>query len=266
MSLFPEEPLKSPKGYFHGQLNQTLNNGRWTLIRKLGWGSRSSCWLATDSEDPDNVEAIKIYTVSASKGSSSANERDVLQKMWDSDIFSNVPVKKDSFYEESGSGAHLCIVLHLLGPSVVSLLDDSTESGRYLPLHAVKQVVGDVLEALCSLHKNSIIHGGVCDFHITLYDDLRSTFLPAVMPHNVLLPSYQQGPDIRDFISKNPSDSVEEVADRQGKVYHIVKSQPLNTYGLKRESTATDIARNSFYLSNYSHGKQVALSSRSSIH
>jgi hypothetical protein len=75
------------------------------------------------------------------------------------------------------------------------------------------------------------------------------------MPHNVLLLSYQQGPDIRNFISKNPSDSVEEVTDGQGKVYHIVKCQPLNTYGLKRESPATDFADAGFYLSNYSHGE-----------
>ena len=79
------------------------------------------------------------------------------------------------------------------------------------------------------------------------------------MPHNVLLPSYQQGPDIRDFISKNPPDSGEEVTDGQGKVYHIVKSQPLNISGLKRESPAKDFADAGFYLSNYSHGEQGCL-------
>jgi serine/threonine-protein kinase SRPK3 len=160
MSLFPEEPLDSPVGYFPAQLNQTLNNGRWTLIRKLGWGSRSSCWLATDSQDPDNIEAIKIYNVSASKDSSSANERDVLQKMWDSSLISCVPLMRDSFYEESERGSHFCLVLSPLGPSVVSLLGDSMDSGRYLALHIAKKVVDEVLEVLCSLHKNNIVHGG----------------------------------------------------------------------------------------------------------
>ena len=171
MSPFPEEPLDSPVGYFPAQLNQTLNNGGWTLIRKLGWGPRSSSWLATDSHDPENIEAIKIYSVSASKDSSATNERDVLQKMSDSGIFSHFPVMMDCFYEESEGGVHLCLVLHLLGPSVVSLLDGNTESGRYLPLHAVKKVVGEVLEALCELHKNDIIHGGAStttSLHMTL--------------------------------------------------------------------------------------------------
>ena len=69
MSTFPEELLDSlPLGYFPAELNQTINNGRWTLIRKLEWGSRSSCWLAIDSEDPDNIKAmINIYDISASK-------------------------------------------------------------------------------------------------------------------------------------------------------------------------------------------------------
>lgn len=161
MSLFPEEPANSPVGYFAGRLNQTLNNGRWTLIRKLGWGTRSSCWLAVDSQDLDNIEAIKIYTVSASKDPSSVNERDMLQKMWDSRILSRVPTQRDSFYEECETGRHLCLVLHALGPSIVSLLDDSPAQEKYLPLHAVKKVVGEVLEPLCNLHEKNIIHGGV---------------------------------------------------------------------------------------------------------
>jgi len=252
MSLFCEEPLDSPEGYFPAQLNQTLNNGRWTLIRKLGWGPRSSCWLATDPQDsdPDNIEAIKIYNVSASKDSSSANEHDVLQKLRDSNILSGVPVMWDSFYEESERGSHLCLVLHLLGPSIVSLLDGSMESGRYLPLHVVKKVVVEVVGTLCSLHQHNIIHG-------------------AVMPDNVLLPSYQMGPEIRGFISKNPNNFVEEVAGSQGKVYHIIKSQPLNTFELKRESSATDFARVGLYLSNYSHariiGENVALDAPSNL-
>ena len=51
----------------------------------------------------------------------------------------------DSFYEESEGGRHLCLVLHALGPSIMSLLHDSTVRGKYLPLHVVKNVVADVM-------------------------------------------------------------------------------------------------------------------------
>ena len=76
--------MKSEEGdisYCFGRLNQTLNNGRWTLIRKVGWGPRSSCWLAVDSQNTANIEVIKIYTVSASQHPGAVNERDILQKM-----------------------------------------------------------------------------------------------------------------------------------------------------------------------------------------
>lgn len=83
----------------------------------------------------------------------------------------------------------------------------------------------------------------------------RLTPFKAVTPENILIPSYQLGPDIRDFLSENPSKSGEEATDSEGKVYHVVKSQPLNTFDLRRESSALDFARVGFYLSNYSHGK-----------
>ena len=51
MSQFPEEPLSSSAeaglGYFPVSPSQTLKNGQYTIIRKLGWGPRSSVWLAT---------------------------------------------------------------------------------------------------------------------------------------------------------------------------------------------------------------------------
>ncbi|KAF8892323.1 kinase-like domain-containing protein [Gymnopilus junonius] len=216
MSLFPEEPLDSPLGYFPGRLNQKLNNGRWTILRKLGWGPRSSCWLAVDSKDSGNIKAIKIYTAAATKDPSSTNERDSLQKMRDSDIIWFVSIQWDSFYEENEAGCHLCLILHCLGPSI--------------------KVVGDVLSALYSLHDKGIIHG-------------------AISPENILLPSFQQGHAIQEFISQNPSVPGEDVTDSEGKSYHIVRSQPLNTFDLKRESTAIDFARVDLTLSNFSHAQ-----------
>ncbi|KAF8876992.1 kinase-like domain-containing protein [Gymnopilus junonius] len=236
MSIFPEEPLDSPLGYFPGRLNRTLNNGRWTILRKLGWGSRSSCWLAVDPKDPEGIEAIKIYTVAASEEPRSTNERDILQKMGDLRGLSDVPIQMGSFYEESGSGRHLCLVLHCLGPSIVSLLENDSPQGKYLPLHAVKQVVAEVAGSLCALHENGIIHG-------------------AVTPQNILLPSLQQGHAIQEFLSQNPSIPGEDVTDSEGKTYHITRSQPLNTFHLTRESTATDFASVGFYLSNFSHAR-----------
>jgi len=49
LSPFPEEQLDSPLGYFSAQPGQTLKDGTWTIIHKLGWGPRSSTWLIIDT-------------------------------------------------------------------------------------------------------------------------------------------------------------------------------------------------------------------------
>jgi hypothetical protein len=51
---------------------------------------------------------------------------------------SRASIQKDGFYEEPPQALFLLV----LGPSLVSLLDDDTESGKYLPLDTVKRAVG----------------------------------------------------------------------------------------------------------------------------
>ncbi|KAF8962270.1 hypothetical protein BDZ97DRAFT_1825268, partial [Flammula alnicola] len=75
------------------------------------------------------------------------------------DSFISLPVRVDHFYEQSPKGRHLCLVLHVLGPSVESF-QLSNESGGYLPAHIVKKVMSDVFEVLCELDSKNIgIHG-----------------------------------------------------------------------------------------------------------
>lgn len=66
--MYPEEPLDlSPSeggGYFSAKMGQKLNGGKFQIVRKLGYGSRSSTWLVRGK---DNYFAIKIYTIAASE-------------------------------------------------------------------------------------------------------------------------------------------------------------------------------------------------------
>ena len=52
VSGFPEEDLREGgrdnPGYFAARLGQPLREGRYCIIRKLGWGQYSSVWLAKD--------------------------------------------------------------------------------------------------------------------------------------------------------------------------------------------------------------------------
>lgn len=52
LSGFPEEDLRAGgrdnPGYFPARLGQPLLQGRYCIVRKLGWGQYSSVWLAKD--------------------------------------------------------------------------------------------------------------------------------------------------------------------------------------------------------------------------
>ncbi|QRV92956.1 kinase domain protein [Ceratobasidium sp. AG-Ba] len=54
LHTFPEEDLRESgprlRGYFHAWLGMQLDNGRYCILRKLGWGAFSSVWLVRDFE------------------------------------------------------------------------------------------------------------------------------------------------------------------------------------------------------------------------
>lgn len=155
-TTFAEEQFDSSVGYFEGEPGKVLQDGKWTIIRKLGWGPRSSTWLAVDSKDPENIEAIKLFTVAASRESFANNECNVLQGPL-KDHFQSFPSLRSTFYEESPKGRHLALVLHVLGPSLESF---RVKTGGALPLSTVKKIVADVLESLAILQGKKIVHGG----------------------------------------------------------------------------------------------------------
>lgn len=163
MASFPEEPLDSPLGYYAAQPGQTLNNGEWTIVRKSGWGTRSSSWLAVDTEDPECYQVLKILTATATKDPATAAELELLLDGPLSFLSSGgmMPGLIDHFYEGGPKGRHLCMVLPPFGASVESLrLSGGDISGGSLPVHTVQSFVSSILEPLSKLDELDLIHGG----------------------------------------------------------------------------------------------------------
>jgi len=64
----------------------------------------------------------------------------------------------ESFTENSHHGAHLCLVLDVVGPSYEDLrLSSPTKS---LPRHIVQRAIACIVEELEKLHNSGLIHGG----------------------------------------------------------------------------------------------------------
>jgi len=161
MSIFPEEQLDSPAGYFFAHPGQTLKDGQWTIARKLGWGPRSSTWLALDKNASIlSYDAIKIFTVAATEDSTGNNERNLLLNTV-KNIARGIPEARSHFYEHDTKGKrHLCLVFHVYGSSVEDLRLTNIYDGEYLPLYTTRKIVGDISERLADLSVHKIIHGG----------------------------------------------------------------------------------------------------------
>ena len=248
MSLFPEEQLDSPVGYFPAQPDQTLKKGKWTIARKLGWGPRSSTWLARD-RDNRQYGAIKILTAAATQDSTGPNERDILSSLQTKDIF---PEILSHFFEHDPKGKrHLCLVFRVLGSSVEDLRLSNT-NGKYLPLYTVQKIVGEISEGLTAIACERIVHGGGChrSFYLALIYRVPST---AVTADNFLFWSVQTGDAIRKVLARAPSEKAEMIQGSDGVTYPSVKSQPI-PHGCTWDSTVTDIMYTRLYLSNYAHG------------
>ena len=162
MSTFPEEQLDSPVGYFPAQPGQSLKKGQYTIIRKLGWGPRSSTWLARDlNASILSYDAIKIFTITATEDPTGNNERYFLLLDSVKEISMGIPKLTSYFYEHDTKGKrHLCLVFHVLGTSVEDLRLTNIYCGGNLPVHVVKRVAGRISGHLANIADLKIIHGG----------------------------------------------------------------------------------------------------------
>ena len=162
MATFPEEQLDLPAGYFPARPGQKLKDGRFTIMRKLGWGPRSSTWLALDNNaDGLSYEAIKIFTVTATEDSTGNNERNILLNPAMMDISIGIPKLRSYFYEHDTKGKrHLCLGLTVLGSSAEDLRLTNIYDGEYLPVHVVQKVIGVMAMKLANLADLKMIHTG----------------------------------------------------------------------------------------------------------
>jgi len=153
MTVFPEEHLDSPAGYFLGYPGLTLKSGEWIIVRKLGWGKRSSVWLVQNTSNAEEFRAIKIFTIDESKGTAASNE---LRNLGTEGIGSvDLAQLQDSFHE----GEHLCLVFNPHGITIEDMRSSNTAAG-YVAVHIAKQVASWTLAALLSLQDVNLVHNG----------------------------------------------------------------------------------------------------------
>ncbi len=147
-------------GYHPVHVGETYNNGKYVVVRKLGWGHFSTVWLSRDTTTNKHV-ALKVVRSAAHYTETAIDEIKLLNKVVQANP--NHPGRKyvvsllDSFEHKGPNGVHVCMVFEVLGENLLGLIKRWNHRGIPMPL--VKQITKQVLLGLDYLHREcGIIH------------------------------------------------------------------------------------------------------------
>lgn len=148
-------------GYHPVEVGESFKNGRYVIVRKLGWGHFSTVWLAKDTLKNNNHVAMKVVRSAAHYTDAAIDEIYLLKRAVEANPNhpgrAHVVSLLDSFTHEGPNGSHVCMVFEVLGENLLGLIKRYKYKG--IPQVLVKQITKQVLLALDYLHREcGIIH------------------------------------------------------------------------------------------------------------
>ncbi len=154
-----------PGGYHPVILSDVLQD-RYRIVRKLGYGSFSTAWLAVDLS-LNSFAALKVTV--AGSGKETADRSLAIYRSLPQTASHHVVGVRDSFEVLGPNGRHTCLVMDPLGPHIGFLLARRPEfSDRTLepwdcrprfPKPLARRILRDALLGLRALHQHGIVHG-----------------------------------------------------------------------------------------------------------
>ncbi|CAO3669116.1 unnamed protein product [Umbelopsis ramanniana] len=157
-----EEDLEDYRkgGYHPVSIGDKFSNGRYVIIRKLGWGHFSTVWLARDLQKDRHV-ALKIVKSAAHYTETAVDEIKLLERVSTANkeaVGRNyVAQLLDHFTHRGPNGTHICMAFEVLGENLLSVIKRYKHRG--IPTNIVKQITKQVLLGLEYLHTEcNIIH------------------------------------------------------------------------------------------------------------
>ncbi|XP_054602196.2 SRSF protein kinase 3 [Nothobranchius furzeri] len=168
-----EDPSDYCKGGYYPVKIGDLFNGRYHVVRKLGWGHFSTVWLCWDLQKKRFV-AMKVVKSAPHYTETALDEIKLLRCVRDSDPSDphreTIVQLIDDFKISGANGVHVCMVMEVLGHQLLKWIIKSNYMG--FPLVCVKTIIKQVLQGLDYLHtKCKIIHTDIKPENILLVVD-----------------------------------------------------------------------------------------------
>ncbi|OCH84017.1 kinase-like protein [Obba rivulosa] len=159
-------------GYHPVHIGDTFSDGRYVVVRKLGWGHFSTVWLARDTKMNRHV-ALKIVKSAPRYTETALDEIKLLQRLITSSTPPPAPTPDnpspppspaqthpgrshvisflDHFRHKGPNGTHVCMVFEVLGENLLGLIKRHQNKGVPMPL--VKQIAKQILLGLDYMHR-----------------------------------------------------------------------------------------------------------------
>ncbi|CAL1703060.1 unnamed protein product [Somion occarium] len=159
-------------GYHPVHIGDTFSDGRYVVVRKLGWGHFSTVWLAKDTKMNRHV-ALKVVKSAPRYTETALDEIKLLQRLITSTSppiqptpdNPNPPLSPsqshpgrshvisflDHFKHKGPNGTHVCMVFEVLGENLLGLIKRHQNKG--VPMHLCKQIAKQILLGLDYMHR-----------------------------------------------------------------------------------------------------------------
>ncbi|KAI8115728.1 Protein kinase dsk1 [Lucilia cuprina] len=113
-------------GYHPCKIGDTFKDGRYVVVRKLGWGYFSTVWLAKDTHNHDEFVAIKVVRSAQNYMETALDEVQLLKRIATADPSHPgrhfIVSLYDHFLHSGPNGEHICMVFEVLGENLLSLM------------------------------------------------------------------------------------------------------------------------------------------------